>query len=763
MRTWRPRVRIGSSSKIFSDGHDGGANHEDERLQSGHWRRILRLVASTSGRAPVGRLTCESGRAFNRASCGDKVCRGLRRSLRWGGCGASRSVVSAPGTASATFRENNVRRAFVIAVLIIAAASGEDLEHEVKVAQLEVDVERWWHAARTEVRVWDHSWLTPRMMCGLRFTRDPPSISGDRSHALKSTSDDSSLLEGRANESCSLGSKSNLSCSAGVGIRSSATRVAALSWIFDGTTFQRRAIDFYEGLGPPPLEEVWQTQLLSYIPGSSRFDVMPFADLIELKCGGVGHMANQIYIDFISHLAPPGVLLKYFQTAFQLHSRSGLEESADDIAEGIQDFEPMQQTFAAMDRSLAVVACTHMPHGRPDCETPEMLQRVRNPLVDIVIARCREDLQWVQDWFARILRDEWTPEVVGARIRLLVFERCEAPFFDLAAHENVTDEGFAVLAGGPLVEFLRRLGAVTSDSAAIDLREPPGFENVPYVYYCRSETWRDADFTMFLHGGPGDHLDMQTLDDVLRSLSLGTYGVQFLHLNVKRTPKNKVERCVKDLLKPAMMAWASDSAATLDTPTLPSHFATYCCSQFVVAQARIRRVSDTFWDTVWAALLLGTDSIEATSEQGNESKDGLPQTCRPAAKAVMANHHRHNSSIAGRNGLWAIVLERMWHWIFGEEADLPFRERDGRLPMFLRARRTRASVDGGPRGTVEDLVTIPDWGFDPGWWGTPVHVRNVTLEPMMPSLEPVPTRYFAEVGRYGWPMPDWVRDWFAEK
>ena len=48
------------------------------------------------------------------------------------------------------------------------------------------------------------------------------------------------------------------------------------------------------------------------------------------------------------------------------------------------------------------------------------------PLVDVVIVRCLEDLGWVVDWLKRILRDEWTPEVMGVVVRLVIYEKCQA-------------------------------------------------------------------------------------------------------------------------------------------------------------------------------------------------------------------------------------------------------------------------------------------------------------------------------------------------
>ena len=52
------------------------------------------------------------------------------------------------------------------------------------------------------------------------------------------------------------------------------------------------------------------------------------------------------------------------------------------------------------------------------------------PLVDVVIVRCLEDLGWVVDWLKRILRDEWTPEVMGVLVRLVIYEKCQVHWRD---------------------------------------------------------------------------------------------------------------------------------------------------------------------------------------------------------------------------------------------------------------------------------------------------------------------------------------------
>ncbi|CAE7569579.1 CPK2, partial [Symbiodinium pilosum] len=139
---------------------------------------------------------------------------------------------------------------------------------------------------------------------------------------------------------------------------------------------------------------------------------------------------------------------------------------------------------------------------------------VVRPLIDVVIVRCKEDVSWVLDWLARVLRDEWTPEVAGLQMRLLVYEKC---------FSTQTSEAEA-MTGHQLIDQLLGLGALHPGSMVISLAEPVGFENVAYVHYCMSSQWRDSDFVVFLHGYPFDHTNEKMLDDLLRSMAQGTYS-----------------------------------------------------------------------------------------------------------------------------------------------------------------------------------------------------------------------------------------------
>jgi len=230
----------------------------------------------------------------------------------------------------------------------------------------------------------------------------------------------------------------------------------------------------------------------------------------------------------------------------------------------------------------------------------------------------------------------------------------------------------------------------------------------------------------------------------------------------------ELEPCVRDLLRPALfelglgLGGADSASATAAAPgplgrgELPTEMSTYCCSQFVVGRERLRAVPDAFWDEVW-------QQLESQGEVGDANASNVPTSCRASASRINGSHQRHGGTWAAEHGVWAVALERTWHWIFGESPLLPIRDVDPRLPLFLRVPRPRATGDGGPRGAVQEFVNAPDWGFDPGWWGADRALANVTQVPMVVSALPVPTSLFTAVARENWKLPSWAEAWFAEE
>jgi hypothetical protein len=69
---------------------------------------------------------------------------------------------------------------------------------------------------------------------------------------------------------------------------------------------------------------------------------------------------------------------------------------------------------------------------------------VQRPLVDVLIVRCGEDLRWVMEWLKRILRDEWTPEVPGLQVRLVIYEKCLVSEAAWRMDEGAVEKGTAL-------------------------------------------------------------------------------------------------------------------------------------------------------------------------------------------------------------------------------------------------------------------------------------------------------------------------------
>ena len=478
-------------------------------------------------------------------------------------------------------------------------------------ASLQTQREEWWAAGHTQMNVWDHSWLTPRLVCGFRFMRVPPGISLDKGIFLPIT----------------VGSEESANQSGQVPVAEK-----LMLWTFDGTGFQDRAVQYFAG-GVPPMEDVWLLALVAAVPATFTSNVMSGSDMMELQCAAMVLLSSYIYAEYMAMLVPPAVLLKYFQHTWEVLVKDTLQ-----VIQTLVSFNRQNRVFGRFrrqdprfthrevdGRSTPAPArwnlparcwCTSPPlspwkgrcsgfrgswkrEGRPSRVPSRRLGKsrrspltpvwglgdlkdsvgplffcqsnVRNskgfpfhfewqevtafdflgplaaedddcppaaapfggtpvtrPLVDVVVTRCAEDLSWLAAWLARILRDEWTPEVAGMRVRLVIYEKCPS-----GASKNQE------LDGQQLLDWMLRLGVVhpglaflfslhfflcchvhrfvMPGSTAIELTEPEGFENVAYVqlgqtstasfclmrslcrHYCMTAKWRDSDFVRGSH------------------------------------------------------------------------------------------------------------------------------------------------------------------------------------------------------------------------------------------------------------------------
>lgn len=185
------------------------------------------------------------------------------------------------------------------------------------------------------------------------------------------------------------------------------------------------------------MEDVWLLNLISAVPTTLKNNVLSGSGMMELQCSAMVLLGSYLFAEYMLMLVPPAVLLKYFQHTWEVHSRMGTVESADEMLGHFSNFEPLNAAMERFQERLhargQVAYCAQGPPGSPHClKLPELTATfggvpVLRPLVDVLIVRCGEDLQWVIEWLKRVLRDEWTPEVLGLQLRLVIYEKCQAP------------------------------------------------------------------------------------------------------------------------------------------------------------------------------------------------------------------------------------------------------------------------------------------------------------------------------------------------
>lgn len=184
------------------------------------------------------------------------------------------------------------------------------------------------------------------------------------------------------------------------------------------------------------MEDVWLLVLIAAVPTTVKNNVMSGGDMMELQCSAMVLLSSYFFAEYMIMLVPPAVLLKYFQHTWEVHSRVGHVESADEMVGHFNSFEPlglaMERFQEALQARSKVFHCDPLQglQGRSGISCPPQSPAfggspVLRPLVDVLIIRCREDLGWVLRWLSRVLRDEWTPEVAGVTVRLVIYEKCD--------------------------------------------------------------------------------------------------------------------------------------------------------------------------------------------------------------------------------------------------------------------------------------------------------------------------------------------------
>lgn len=195
-----------------------------------------------------------------------------------------------------------------------------------------------------------------------------------------------------------------------------------------------------------------------------------------------------------------------------------------------------------------------------------------------------------------------------------------------------------------------------------------GDECSAYLTHIVSQYESLADFTVFLQSDPHEHLHFDFLDLVLRSIAGLTYQTSFLPLNGPRHVRT---------LTPCLQAVHEELFGT----NLSELIGPYCCAQFVVSSEAIRKHGLSFYQNM-LSLVDGTRQTDLCGVEGT----------------------KRSTQCYG--------YEFLWHMIFGESADPPYREDDARLPVALRLKHgkehTRLNWIGVPLARDIPLKIVPD-------------------------------------------------------
>lgn len=371
--------------------------------------------------------------------------------------------------------------------------------------------------------------------------------------------------------------------------------------------FQLRLLRYYRDGSRPPLKEAF---FVATLPA-------PYQKELLYGCPGLIVLAHLLLAEARLYTHEP-------EEAGELVTRAGqmmaLPEIAGPHLDGIKGAWPLAEALETYE-----LTAQRLDAAR---KSPQS--------VDLVLPRCRENLDWLSDWN----KVQMLPE----RTRIFVYEKCnEAPQNITARFGRRITVVHTVLddAADPSTGMAARRDECTAYLAHVVRHYGSGF----------------ADVTLFLHGDPGDHTPFGLLNLVLRGLSFGTLReLGFLHLGSPRLV-HTANPCQSGLFE---AAFGRPQRAPLST---------YCCSQFAVSKERIlsRPLSDY---TRMLQLVDGT----------------IPDLCDRVGPA----YERYRGARLSH----CYFFEFMWHVVFGEEEELALRADDRRLPIVLRHKDSEASMPG---------------------------------------------------------------------
>lgn len=307
------------------------------------------------------------------------------------------------------------------------------------------------------------------------------------------------------------------------------------NYAFSVSHFQRKIWDYYELDRRPPLAEAF---FLTKLP-------KPFQQ--EFMDGGCGAPLIMAYL-----LVATAKLLVDDDASRYAQIAMGLAQTLPDpMQEMLQESStwPFQEAITKFEKTLhhgqVVVP---LQHGSSDLTTP---------LVEIVIAHCRETLDWVEH--------DLLP-VAPPGCALTLYEKCgEQPTFS-----DMVLKHFAKVSIVPC-----------PDPVGL----PRGDECLAYLTHIDSRYLDLAPFTVFLQADPDQHLHFTYLRTVLAMIVRGMYGVPFMNINGARHVRTKTP-CLGAVYE-----------AIFKEPLLKP-LGPYCCAQFVVQDSRIRARPLSFYQNM---------------------------------------------------------------------------------------------------------------------------------------------------------------------
>jgi len=183
--------------------------------------------------------------------------------------------------------------------------------------------------------------------------------------------------------------------------------------------------------------------------------------------------------------------------------------------------------------------------------------------------------------------------------------------------------------------LFRRIVSVDEEDGAVRRDECSG-----YLRHLVDRYEDPADYMLFFQADAGDHLQWSYLELVMRAIGQHSLQADFVHLNHPRlvaslSPcREEVFRRLFDRLPQQMLG-------------------SYCCAQFAVSKKRYQ-----------------AKPLEAYQNMRQLLFEESPDECH---------------DIPGHS-TQCLMFEVYWHVLFGEADDLPYRDENPGLPLFLRIR-----------------------------------------------------------------------------